>query len=191
MAAFDIVILPAIEPTRVLGLQSHLLEAVAGGQCAPLLLIHASAGRGLSLGRYHLYDGPAERAGLSAARRMTGGRVVGAGEGWLSLALILGSRTALLAERDAQINSEQVMNRYARGLLAALRTLGLEAFYPGRDAVTVERRELAMCSFECDAAGATLFEAALAVNRGMEEVVHDLERFDPDGQLSCAMYGPE
>ncbi len=83
------------------------------------------------------------------------------------------------------------MNRYVRGLLAGLRELGLECFYPGRDAVTFERRELAMCTFETDAAGAMLFEATLAVNKGMEEVVHDLEHFDPAGQLPCAMYGPE
>ena len=31
----------------------------------------------------------------------------------------------------------------------------------------------------------------LALNRGMEEVVHDLEHFDPAGQLPCAMYGPD
>jgi hypothetical protein len=83
------------------------------------------------------------------------------------------------------------MNRYARGLLMGLRELGLECFYPGRDAITFERREIAMCTFETGASGAMLFEAALAVNRGMEEVVHDLEHFDPAGQLPCAMYGPD
>jgi hypothetical protein len=45
-----------------------------------------------------------------------------------------------------------------------------------------------MCTFETDAAGAMLFEASIAHNRGMEEVVHDLERIDPDGALSCSMY---
>jgi hypothetical protein len=33
-----------------------------------------------------------------------------------------------------------------------------------------------------------LFEASIAHNRGMEELVHDLERIDPDGALSCRMY---
>jgi hypothetical protein len=33
-----------------------------------------------------------------------------------------------------------------------------------------------------------LFEASVAHNRGMEELVHDLERIDPDGALSCRMY---
>ena len=45
-----------------------------------------------------------------------------------------------------------------------------------------------MCTFETDAAGAMLFEASVAHNRGMEELVHDLERIDPDGALSCRMY---
>jgi hypothetical protein len=80
------------------------------------------------------------------------------------------------------------MNRYARGALAALRAMGLDCFYPGRDAITVARREIAMCSFEVDASGALLFELILAVSRGMEDLVHDLERFDPEGHLPCAMY---
>jgi len=45
-----------------------------------------------------------------------------------------------------------------------------------------------MCTFETNASGAMLFEAFVAHNRGMEEVVHDLERIDPDGALSCRMY---
>jgi lipoate-protein ligase A len=181
----------SIDAWHLLGLQAHLLEAVATKECAPILLIYSMRGRLLSLGRYHLYGGPRERDGLSAYRRFTGGRVVGSGEGWLGLALILPSRTALLPDRDAKLKPDQVMNRYVRGLLAGLRSLGLECFYPGRDAITFERREIAMGTFETDASGAMLFEASLAVNRGMEEVVHDLERFDPDGQLACAMYGPD
>jgi lipoate-protein ligase A len=183
--------LPGVEPWHLLGLQAHLLEAVATKETRPVLLIYSMRGRMLSLGRYHLYDGPIERGGLSALRRFTGGRVVGAGEGWLGLALMLPSRDALLPDRDIKLKPDQVMNRYARGLLAGLRDLGLECFYPGRDAVTFERREIAMCTFETNASGAMLFESVLAVNRGMEEVVHDLEHFDPAGQLPCAMYGPD
>lgn len=191
MGAFDIVIRQGVEPSHLLGLQTHLVEAVATTQTRPLLLIYTMRGRVLSLGRYHLYDGPIERARLSASRRFTGGRVIGAGEGWLGLALILPSRDALLPAHDLKLKPDQVMNRYVRGLLAGLRELGLECFYPGRDAVTFERRELAMCTFETDASGAMLFEATLAVNKGMEEVVHDLEGFDPAGQLPCAMFGPD
>jgi lipoate-protein ligase A len=183
--------LQGVEPWHLLGLQVHLLEAVATSATRPVLLIYSMRGRLLSIGRYHQYDGPLARADLSAYRRFTGGRVVGAGEGWLSLALILPSRDALLPDHDIKLKPDQVMNRYVRGLLAGLRDLGLDCFYPGRDAVTVERREIAMCTFETDASGAMLFESALAINRGMEEVVHDLEHFDPSGQLPCAMYGPD
>jgi lipoate-protein ligase A len=191
VAAFDIVTLASIDAWHLLGLQAHLLEAVVTKECPPILLIYSMRGRMISLGRYHLYSGPIERDGLSACRRFTGGRVVGSGEGWLGVALILPSRTALLPDRDIKLKPDQVMNRYVRGILAGLRNLGLECFYPGRDAITFERREIAMCTFDVDASGAMLFEASLAVNRGMEEVVHDLERFDPAGQLSCAMYGPD
>ncbi len=191
MGAFDIVMIQGVEPWHLLGLQAHLLEAVATKETRPILLIHTMSGRLLALGRYHLYDGPVARAGLSASRRFTGGRVIGAGEGWLGLALILPSRDALLPDRDIKLKPDQVMNRYVRGLLAGMRELGLEGFYPGRDAITIERREIAMCTFETDASGAMLFEAVLGVNRVMEEVVHDLEHFDPAGQLSCAMYGPD
>jgi lipoate-protein ligase A len=191
VGALDIVILEGLEPSHLLGLEAHLLDAVATMETRPILLVYTIRGRRLSLGRYHLYSGPLERAGLSAWRRFTGGRVVGAGEGWIGIALILPSRDSLLPDHDIKLKPDQVMNRYVRGLLAGLRDLGLECFYPGRDAVTFERRELATCTFETDASGALLFESILAVNRGMEEVVHDLEHFDPASELPCAMYGPD
>lgn len=191
MAALDVIIAPALAPNALAGLESYLIDAIITRQTPPALLIYSSPGRYISIGRYHLYAGPAERAGIGAFRRLTGGRVVGAGAEWLGLALMLPNRTALLKEDAARLKPDAIMNRYARGLLAGLRSLGLDCFYPGRDAITFEHREIAMCSFETDASGAMLFESMLAVNRGMEEVVHDLERIDPDGTLPCRMYGPE
>ncbi|HWN58814.1 MAG TPA: lipoate protein ligase C-terminal domain-containing protein [Methylomirabilota bacterium] len=191
MAVLDVIVAPALSPDVLIGLQSHLLDAVVTRQTPPVALIYSSVGRYISIGRYHLYAGPAERGGIGAYRRLTGGRVVGSGEGWLGLALILPSRIALLKEDASRLKPEQIMNRYARGLLAGLRALGLDCFYPGRDAITFERRELAMCSFETDRSGAMLFESMLAVNRGMENLVHDLELIDPDGALPCRMYDSE
>jgi lipoate-protein ligase A len=191
VSAFDIVMTQDVEPWHLLGLQTHLLEAVATKETRPILLIHTLRGRVISLGRYHAYDGTRARADLVATRRFTGGRVVGSGEGWLGLALVLPSRAALLPDHEMQLKPDQVMNRYVRGVLAGLRDLGLECFYPGRDAITLDRREIAMCTLETDGSGAMLFECVLALNRGMEEVVHDLEHFDPAGQLACAMYGPD
>jgi lipoate-protein ligase A len=184
----DAITLSRLDPGDLLGLELHFLDAVAARACRPVLIIYSLAGRLIALGRYHLYAGPAHRDGLAAYRRLTGGRVAGAGEGWLGVALILPSRSALLGERDSRLKPDQVMNRYARGVMNGLRTLGLDCFYPGRDAITLNHREIAMCSFETNAGGVLLFELMLAVNRGMEDLVHDLERFDPDGALACAMY---
>jgi lipoate-protein ligase A len=188
VAALDLIFAPALAPDDLLGLELHLLDAVARRETPPVLLIYASPGRLVSIGRYHLYGGEAERDGINVMRRLTGGRVGGAGQGWLGLALILPTRTALLKEDDARLKPEQIMNRYARGLLNAMRAIGIECFYPGRDAITFEHREIAMCTFETDASGAMIFEAFVAHNRGMEELVHDLERIDPEGALSCRMY---
>jgi lipoate-protein ligase A len=190
----DVILAPALAPDDLIGLELHFLDAIATRQTPPVLLIYASPGRSISIGRYHLFCGAPERDGINVIRRLTGGRVVGAGIGWLGLALIAPTRTALLTEDPAPVKKvkklqpEQVMNRYARGLLTGMRALGIDCFYPGRDAITFQQREIAMCTFETDASGAMLFEAAIAHNRGMEELVHDLERIDPDGALSCRMY---
>jgi lipoate-protein ligase A len=191
MAVLDVIVAPALAPNTLIGLQSHLLDAVVTRQTPPVALIYSSLGCYISIGRYHLYAGTAEKRGIGAYRRLTGGRVVGAGEGWVGLALILPSRTALLKEDASRLKPDQIMNRYARGVLAGLRALGLDCFYPGRDAITFERRELAMCTFETYRSGALLFESMLAVNRGMENLVHDLELINPDGALPCRMYDSE
>jgi lipoate-protein ligase A len=184
----DVILAPALAPDDLLGLELCFLDAIATRQTPPVLLMYASPGRAISIGRYHLYCGPPERDGINAVRRLTGGRVVGAGRGFLGLALILPTRTALLKEDSTRLKPEQIMNRYARGILTAMHALGIDCFYPGRDAITFDQREIAMCTFETDASGAMLFEASIAHNRAMEDVVHDLERIDPDGALSCRMY---
>ncbi|MFZ2063717.1 MAG: hypothetical protein WAU82_22110 [Candidatus Binatus sp.] len=191
MPDLDVILAPALDPDDLLGLELHFLDAIGRRETAPVLLIYASPGRGISIGRYHQYGGPSERDGINVARRLTGGRVVGAGQGWIGLALILPTRTALLKEDTTRLKPDQIMNRYARGILTAMRALGVDCFYPGRDAITFAQREIAMCTFETDAAGAMLFEASIAHNRGMEELVNDLERIDSDGALSCRMYDAE
>jgi lipoate-protein ligase A len=188
VADLDVILAPVLGPDDLLGLELHFLDVIGTRQTAPVLLVYASPGRAVSIGCYHLYGGPAEREGITVMRRLTGGRVVGAGQGWLEIALILPTRTALLKEAVTRIKPDQIMNRYVRGILTAMRAIGIDCFYPGRDAITFEHREIAMCTFETDASGAMLFEASIAHNRGMEELVHDLERIDPDGAFSCRMY---
>jgi len=188
VAGLDVILAPALAPDDLIGLELHWLDAIAARNTAPVLLIYASPGRAISIGRYHLFGGAPERGGINVIRRLSGGRVVGAGDGWLGVVLIVPARGAMLKEDATRLRPEQIMNRYARGILAGMRAAGIDCFYAGRDAITFERREIAMCTFETDAAGAMLFEAAVAHRRGMEELVHDLERIDPDGALSCRMY---
>jgi hypothetical protein len=187
----EVIHLPAVKPLDLLGLQLHLMETVRSGEAAPTLLLFQFPGQVISLGRYHLYGGPTSRAGIDAYRRLTGGRIINPGSGWAGCALILPSRTAALGDRDANLRPEQVMNRCGRGALAAMRGLGLDCFYPGRDAVTCAGREIAMCTFEENAEGATLFEFFIALNRGLDSLPSDVDRFDPEGSLSCRFYGPE
>lgn len=184
--------MPALAPSdQIVGLQLHLLKAVKRGDSPPLLLLYLFQEKVISIGRYHLYRGPSSRAGIAAYRRLTGGRIVNPGPRWLGCSLILPSRTGLLEARDAHLKPEQVMNRYTRGAMAGLRTLGVDCFYPGRDAITCNRREIAMCSFEETASGALLFEMFIAVEESLDSLPLDMERFDPDGALTCPMYTAE
>jgi len=191
VAVLDAVYVAEISPWELLGLESYFLETVKAGRCAPVLMTYRLAGRVVSLGRYHLYAGPETRQEISAYRRLSGGRIAGAGQGWLGCALILPSRDSLLPRKTPGLKPEQVINRHVRGVLTGLRNLGLDCFYPGRDAVTVERREIATCSFETDSSGALLFETIIALNRGLDALVRDLELLDPKGTLTCPMYSAE
>jgi lipoate-protein ligase A len=184
----DVVRLPALAPDLLPGLQSHLIEAVQRHDCAPLLLLYQFQEKAISIGRYHLYDGPPSHDGIGGYRRLTGGRIINPSPRWMGCALILPSRTGLLGPRDSQLKPEQVMNRYTRGVMAGLRSLGADCFYPGRDAITIDRREVAMCTFEETASGTLLVEIFIGLDEGLNSMAHDMERFDPQGVLTCAMY---
>src|SRR5439155_1013200 len=95
----------------------------------------------------------------------SGGRAFPAGEGFLGLSLVLSHRSAIVGDDPFALAPEQVMNRYVRGILEGLRLVGVAAFYPGRDLVTVDGRPLGLVAFEVDRAGALLFEAIVANGR--------------------------
>ncbi|MGD0074639.1 MAG: hypothetical protein ABSD31_09905 [Candidatus Binataceae bacterium] len=191
MSALDAINVQEISSWELLALQSFFLEAVGAGRHDPVLMTYGLAGRAVSLGRYHLYGGPETNRGVDVYRRLTGGRIAGAGQGWLGCALILPSRDLLPPQEAPALKPEQVINRCVRGVLTGLRNLGVDSFYPGRDAVTVARREIAVCSLETNSSGALLFEAGIAIDRGLEALVDDLELLDPEGSLTCPMYSAE
>ena len=164
------------------------MKLVTERRTRPILITYGLGGKAIAIGRYHSYSGPSKNQGIEAYRRITGGRISGAGEGWVGLCLVMPYLGAVLSEDGRALKPEQAINRYSRGILRGLRAIGVDCFYPGRDTITISRRQFAVCSFELDASGALLFESLIALARGFEELAIDLDRFDPQGRLTCALY---
>jgi len=115
-------------------------------------------------GRYHRLpiDG-------TIARRLTGGRVVPVGPGVVVSTLVV-STSSMIDKSGARLRPEQVLNRALRPTLAALRDAGVDAFYPGRDAVTVNGKTVACASFTVTPDGLLLVEQFLAVERAFSNL---------------------
>ena len=187
--SLDLIVQPRVVGAVSLSADGYLLaEAASSGRGA--LRVFELEGEGLSLGRYHLAPPPVAGGAVRRWRRLSGGRVFPAGEGFLGISLTLPHRSALVAADRLALSPEQVMNRYVRGILAGLQHVGVSAFYPGRDLVTVEGRSLGMVAFEVDGAGALLFEAIIANRKDASILPLLLERADPDGVVRAAMLGP-
>jgi hypothetical protein len=99
-----------------------------------------------------------EHAGVH--RRTTGGPLVVAGEGTLYLALGLVRADALM-----ECPRDRVLNRNVRPILAALRALGGNAHYFGRDFVSIERRPAGFLGWAREPDGRVLVELVLGVDR--------------------------
>jgi lipoate-protein ligase A len=161
-------------------------------ECSSAILCsYTVPGDVLSLGRHHVVPAGPAADGVSLARRLTGGRPAPAGEGFVSIALALPHVAALAGVDPAALAPEQVLNRYVRGLLGALESLGVAAYYPGRDRVTVEGRTIASLAFEVAPDGAALVEASLAVARSFATVSSFADRADPAGVVPVELVLPE
>jgi hypothetical protein len=98
----------------------------------------------------------------SFVRRWTGGHGTVYGDGILSVCAVLPEPGAWL-EEPGPLPADRALNRYSRGLLRGISRLGVQAAYPGRDFLTVSRRNAAYLSAERDARGVLLVQAVLAV----------------------------
>ncbi len=153
------------------------------------LRVSVLAGTVLALARYHL--APAQASDVTLHRRLSGGRAVASGEGFAQVSLTLPHRSALVSDDPLALAPEQILNRAVRGLLGGLAAAGVSAVYPGRDAVTVARRTIAVMGFEIDARGATLIEACVGVEQDQSMLPHLLERADSDGVIGAQMIRPD
>ncbi len=178
----------AAAPARCIATQLALLDAVASGARPPTLYIYSLDRDVAALGRFHVAP---EGGGDRLTRRLAGGRVLPAGPGYVGVALLMPRRDALLAREAPGLSAAQVMNRLLRGFLSGLRTAGLEPIYPGRDIVTLGKREVAALSLETDHRGAAVFELVVAVERRFDELAARLELADPEGGVLAPLSTPD
>ena len=145
------------------------------------------AGEVLSLGRYHLAPDGDRGGRVRLHRRLGGGRVLALGPEFAVVSLVMPHRSALVGDDPLALQPAQVLNRCVRGVLGGLRALGVEAFYPGRDRLTMARRTVGMVSLDVAASQATVFEAILAVENGWASHADRLSAADPTGVTATAL----
>jgi lipoate-protein ligase A len=185
VTALGYVIQRDVPPSIGVSTDRYLLGAIGRRARSGVLRVHTFPGEVLAAGRWHLAPRSAVDLGEAFVRRVTGGRALALGEGYVGLSLLLPHRSALLAEDPMALAPFQVPNRYVRGLMRALKQIGLPAFYPGRDLVTVNRRPIAAIGFETDDEGRLLFEAIVAVDRPLSVVTQLLDRWDTAGVIKA------
>ncbi len=187
LTALACVVQSDVLPSLGVATDRYLLATLGKAQRSRsgVLRVYTMPGDVLAAGRWHLAPpGTAER-GESFVRRLSGGRALAHGQGYLGFSLLLPHRSAVFADDPLALAPVQVANRYVRGVLRFLKSLGLAAFYPGRDLVTVDRRPIAAVSFETDKTGRLIFEGVLAVERPLGLVAQLLDRWDPGGVIKA------
>lgn len=133
---------------------------------------------GLVLGRFHCADPARGSTGLS--RRLSGGRIVPAGPG-VACVTMAAPNVNWFDPAGAALRPEQVLNRAVRALLALLRGDGVDAFYPGRDLVTVGGHPVAHLSFTVMRDGAAVVEMHVAETASFAGLPALLDLCDPQG----------
>jgi lipoate-protein ligase A len=143
---FDLLVQPLVSPGENLAIDAVWRQLIAkpGSSRRPLVRLRPP-GDLLSVGRFHAVRAASTpRHDLHIIhRRHSGGRCVPFGHGYVGLSIVLPHRSALVAEDPLALNPAQILNRCVRGILRGLKSVGIPAFYPGRDWVTVDRRFLA------------------------------------------------
>jgi hypothetical protein len=173
----------AVDAERQRATERALVVAARDG--AARLHVSALAGEVLSLGAFHRE--PRGSSPPARWRRWTGGRAVAAGDGVRLITLALPHRSALAAAAAEELRPEQALNRAVRGVLAALARFGVEATYPGLDAVTAGGRAIAQLGLAEHPDGGALFQAVLAWDGSLARTAALLDRADPDGVVPMAL----
>lgn len=142
----------------------------------------------LALGAFHRR--PKLPSEVEIWPRHTGGRALPGGNGFVLVTLALPHRSALVDDERLTLAPEQVMNRCVRGVLNALRSLGIDVVYPGLDLLTHERRTIGVLGF-IESDGPTLFQAILGASASFADGPLLLDRADPEGRVAANFIGPD
>jgi lipoate-protein ligase A len=179
-----------ISPSVSRATDQFFLQAVGNTQTA-MLRVYSQPGDQVVLGRYHGLGTLAETDQVTVARRLSGGRVVPSGDGFVQFSLILPHRSAPFSDEPYHFAPFQVLNRHVRGLLHGLKTAGIDVFYPGRDLLTVQQHPLGWISFSVEDNGAVLCEGGVSVQHDFSLLPYLLDRIDPNGTISSQFFMPD
>jgi len=168
-----------VDPATIASGDRALL-AHARDDAVAILHVYGFRGDVLGLGRYHVVP-TGSGTDVRVTRRLSGGRAMPLGDGFIGVSLALRHRSALVADEALVLAPAQVLNRAVRGLLGALDRFGMTSHYPGRDVVTVGGRIIAAMAFEVAPQGETLVEIAVATGRSFAAVTGFADRADPGG----------
>ena len=178
-----------LAPTLSLATDRFFLRTASRAEEA-VLRVYSLPDDVLLIGRYHELGKLPDSGRVTVTRRLTGGRVVPAGQGFVQFSLILPHRSAFFSDDPYNLAPFQVLNRYARPLVQGLKAGGVEVFYPGRDLFTVRQRPLGWISFTTEEDGALLCEGGVAVSRDFSLLPQLLDRADPQGTLPGQFFAP-
>ena len=143
------------------------------------------------LGRYHAVEHLSAADRVTVSRRLSGGRVMPSGQGFVNFSLILPHRSAFFSDDPFYLAPFQVLNRYVRSVLHGFKAAGIKLFYPGRDFLTIDGRAVGWVSFSSEKNGAVLVEGSLAVQRDFSLLPYLLDRVDPYGTISSQFFAPD
>ncbi|MBI3798010.1 MAG: lipoate--protein ligase family protein [Deltaproteobacteria bacterium] len=155
-----------------------------------VLRVYSFPGDVILIGRYHTLGMLPEVDQIAVIRRLSGGRVVPAGQGFVQFSLLLPHRSAFFSDDPYNLAPFQVLNRYARPVLQGLKAGGVDVFYPGRDLLTVRQQPLGWISFTTEEDGALVCEGGLAVSRDFSLLPYLLDRADPQGIIPSQFFAP-
>jgi len=191
MLALEVIAQSGLTPAASHAVDRRLLDLARVQTGRAWLRVYDLAGDVLALGRYHPAPASLSHPTVRLHRRLGGGRVMPSGPGFVALSLTMAHRSALVSADPFALRPEQVLNRCVRALLGGLRRVGVEAFYPGRDRITVDGRTVGLVSLESDVAGTTVFEAVLAVDGDWLRLPELVAALDRDGVIAAQVPSPD